>query len=400
MTYNQILVSKELGGAAFVGLRIADALRRRSQRSRIWIPGEGPAGREARRLGLDVQCYDTAIIAGTQTRTQAALGNLGFLRDLRIGGRGIIHVHAPHAYRLLLPSLMFSGMPRVVHVHLESESEGLRWAFRRPPHLIITCARYLVEPVRRALPRSFQERQWIEAVPNAVDSQRFSPGDKRDAKRRVGAPVATPLALMLANLAPHKGQETAIKAVAILREAGTPLHCWLAGAERGESTSYTARLKTLIAELGVEDQVQLLGQRDDTDLLLRAADFFLLPSTREGLPLSILEAQATKVPVLAAPTAGVPEVVTDGETGFLIEADDGPGYAHRIRSLLENPMLYHRVAERAHEQTISELSWESHCGRLLDLYRELLERGRHRTHRGRIRNLRRSAALHLSGDHR
>ena len=77
--------------------------------------------------------------------------------------------------------------------------------------------------------------------------------------------------------------------------------------------------------------VRLLGQRDDANVLLRAADFFLLPSTNEGLPLSILEAQATKVPVLAAPTAGIPEIVRDAETGFLIPATDAPGYAHRIR---------------------------------------------------------------------
>ena len=57
---------------------------------------------------------------------------------------------------------------------------------------------------------------------------------------------------------------------------------------------------------------------------------------REGLPLSVLEVQATKVPVLAAPTAGIPEVITDGETGFLISADDAIGYANGIEKLLNH----------------------------------------------------------------
>jgi glycosyltransferase involved in cell wall biosynthesis len=289
---------------------------------------------------------------------------------------------------------MLSGMRRVAHVQIDDGCDVLRWAFRRPPHLIITCAQYLVDPVRRALPRSLQGRQWIEAVPNAVDTRRFSPGDKRDAKERLGAPPATPLVLMLANLAPHKGQETAIRAVAMLKQAGIPLECWLAGVERGGSSTYTAQLNKLIADLGVLDRVQLLGQRNDTDVLLKAADFFMLPSTREGLPLSILEAQATKVPVLAAPTAGVPEVVAEGETGFLIAADDASGYASTIRSLLENPTLYRRVTEQAHKQTISKLSWESHCRRILELYRELLERGSKSRQWGRIRKLRKSVALH------
>jgi glycosyltransferase involved in cell wall biosynthesis len=392
MIYHQVLVSKELGGAGLFALRIADGLRRRSRPAPVWVPGEGAAAREARRLGLDVRGYDAGLISGTQPRWRAAIDNLGLARGLRLGGPGLVHVHSPSAYRLLLPGMLLTGLRRVAHVQIDEAPEGLRWAFRRPPELIITCARYLVEAVRRALPRSVRDRQWIEAVPNAVDARRFRPGDKREARHQVGAPAETPLALMLANLAPHKGQETAIRAVAILKEAGVLLHCWLAGVERGGETTYTAHLSALIAELGVGDRVRLLGQRDDPDRLLRAADVFLLPSTREGLPLSILEAQATKVPVLAAPTAGIPEVVADDETGFLIAAGDAPGYARRIRSLLESPGLSHRVAERAHAQAAGELSWEAHCGRILELYQALLDRGRHRPHRGWLRGLRRGAA--------
>ena len=287
---------------------------------------------------------------------------------------------------------MLAGLGRVAHVHLDAGPELFRWAFRRPPHLIITCARYMVEQVRRALHGRFQERQWIESVPNSVDTRRFAPGDKREAKHRIGSPAEAPLALMLANLAPHKGQETAIRAVAILRDAGIPLHCWLAGIERGGATAYSDRLGALIAELGVGDRVRLLGQRDDAELLLRAADFFLLPSTREGLPLSILEAQATEVPVLAAPTAGIPEVVADSETGFLIAADDAPGYARRIKSLLEDPALARRVSAQAHARTIAEFTWEAHSERIIGLYQELLARGRQGLRHNLSGNRRRSAA--------
>src|SRR5262249_39146420 len=87
-----------------------------------------------------------------------------------------------------------------------------------------------------------------------------------------------------------------------------------------ENRDYTTRLQDLCNELGVADRIRFLGHREDVPDLLRAADIFFLPSTSEGLPLSVLEAQATKVPVLAAATAGIPEVITDGETAFLIPA--------------------------------------------------------------------------------
>src|SRR5262249_48318367 len=153
------------------------------------------------------------------------------------------------------------------------------------------------------------------AVPNTVDTARFFPGDRQEAKAKVGAPPL-PLVLMLANLAPHKGQETAVRAVAELKRRGIDVACWLAGEERGGGDAFTVRLRGLIAELGLADRVRLLGFRGDAPELLRAADFFLLPSTHEGLPLTVLEAQASKVPVLASATAGIPEAVQDGETGF------------------------------------------------------------------------------------
>ena len=102
------------------------------------------------------------------------------------------------------------------------------------------------------------------------------------------------------------------------------------------------------------DRVQFLDYRSDTADLLRAADVFLLPSTHEGLPLSVLESQARKVPVLAAPTGGIPEVVIDGETGFLHSATDVIDYENRIEALLRHSDLYDRVTERAYTNILKE----------------------------------------------
>jgi len=193
---------------------------------------------------------------------------------------------------------------------------------------------------------------------------------------------------MLANLAPHKGQETAVRAVAILKSRGRHVSLWLAGIERQGNTSFTRRLEQLIQELGVADRVRLLGQRGDAPELLRAADIFLLPSTQEGLPLSVLEAQATRVPVLAAPTAGVPEVVQDGRTGFLLKASDSEGYANRIELLQDNRSLAYHLQDVAHEQVKAHHTWKAYSDKIWSLYQEVtarsgseLEPARHRSQR-------------------
>ncbi len=225
------------------------------------MPGEGESAREVRRLGFQVNCLSASLLSSSQGRLHAASSNVALALNLRRGGSGLIHVHSPYAYRLLSPGISFSGLRSVAHVQLHDSPETLGWAFSRPPDLIVTCARYMAELVRNALPPSLQEGQWIAPVPNAVDTRRFAPGDQQVARNRVGAPAAVPLALMLANLSPHKGQETAIQAVAILKQLGIPLHCWMAGNERRGGTTYTKRLTKLIAELGVGDRVRLLGRR-------------------------------------------------------------------------------------------------------------------------------------------
>ncbi|MCI0641899.1 MAG: glycosyltransferase family 4 protein [Gemmataceae bacterium] len=368
--FHQILGSRELGGAGLVALHTAAFLRDESQTSPVWVPGDGPALRTAKDLDLQPETYDLKHVFGTR-RIRAAWESWRFGRRLRRRGAGLVHTHSLSHYGALHLGLKWSGLKRIVHVHLEEPEAYLRWALKRPPELIITCAQFLVEHARRCLPERFRERQRIVALPNAVNTQRFYPGDRQAAKQRLGAPLDQPLALMLANLAPHKGQETTVRAVALLKQRGVRVQCWLAGTER-EEHGFTQRLQALIGELGVADRVRLLGYRDDAPELLRAADFFLLPSTCEGLPLTVVEAQASKVPVLAAPTAGIPEVVQDGETGILIRAEDAEGYARRLEDLINHPESSRRIAERAFERTTRKHNWRNYCERLWELYQGLL----------------------------
>src|SRR5206468_1253078 len=78
-------------------------------------------------------------------------------------------------------------------------------------------------------------------------------------------------------------------------------------------------------------------------------------------------AQATKVPVLAEPTAGVTEVVEDGKTGFLIPTYDAPGYAGSIETLLRNPDLRRRVTEDAFAAVVRRHTLSAYCGAVQDL---------------------------------
>ncbi len=98
---------------------------------------------------------------------------------------------------------------------------------------------------------------------------------------------------------------------------GFDIELWIAG--EGDAQE---ELQVLIGHLGLSDRVRLLGFCSDTVGLYHAMDLFVLSSLREGLPNVVLEALAMEVPVVSTRVAGVPKMITDGETGVLCRVGD------------------------------------------------------------------------------
>ena len=280
-----------------------------------------------------------------------------------------MHVHSAITYGALSRSLGSSFERKIVsHVQIDGPEERFVWCYKRPPDLIVACAEYLQRKVKDITGGSTR----IEAVCNSVDTNRFRDCDRDAARQRLGMPTEKPVLLMLANLAPHKGQETAIRCTAWLAEQGVAVECWLAGTQR-DGTDYENHLRTLTSELGLESCVRFLGQRSDPEVLLQACDFVLLPSSQEGLPFTIVEAQASRRIVLAAPTAGVPEVIEHEETGFLLATDDVSGYGTTIKKLLANQTQYKHIVDQAFQQIQDCYTWDAYVSRMTELYDSLCE---------------------------
>lgn len=285
----------------------------------------------------------------------------------------MLHIHSPYVFAALRPLRAVSCLRTILHLHLDYTEESLRWPLKLSPDLVIVCAKFMEERVERALAAIGSRRTKIMVAVNAVDTERYAPGDRLLAKRQLGVDPERPVLLMTANLAPHKGQETAIRAVSMLVERGFKPLLLLVGEEREAGDDYAKRLHALVENLNLSAFVEFLGFRTDVPRLLHAADCLLLPSSREGLPLAVLEAQASKVVVLAAPTAGIPEVVEDGRTGYLIAAADPAGYADALASLIRNPELGGAVAEAAYRRVVASLSLNRYCESIHAQHASLLQ---------------------------
>ncbi len=123
-------------------------------------------------------------------------------------------------------------------------------------------------------------------------------------------------------------------------------------------------------ELGNSDRVRFLGTVAGVEEILAHADLFLLPSEMESFGLSALEAMACEVPVIASNTGGIPEVVIDGETGFLHPVGDTASMAASAIELLQDHDRHRTFGQAARQRAIDEFSIDDIVGR----YRALYER--------------------------
>ena len=123
-----------------------------------------------------------------------------------------------------------------------------------------------------------------------------------------------------------------------------------------------------VLERAAPPNVEFLGHRDDVPDLLASFQVFAFPSRFEGLCISVIEAQAAGVPVVATPVGGIRETVVDGETGFLVPVDDAKALADQVAWCLEHADEARRVAEEARRRVRERYSIETMVERTLALY--------------------------------
>jgi glycosyltransferase involved in cell wall biosynthesis len=134
-----------------------------------------------------------------------------------------------------------------------------------------------------------------------------------------------------------------------------------------------AEIQQAAADLGLSGQVHFLGSRVDVPDLLQAMDTFVLPSYSEGLSLSLLEAMAAGLPVIATAVGGNPELVMDGVTGLLIPAKDAEALAAALERVLADPAWAKEMGEKARRQVAENYSVERLGREINGIYEELVE---------------------------
>lgn len=210
----------------------------------------------------------------------------------------------------------------------------------------------------------------VRVIENGTDVSHFEPGDDRPAaRRRLGLDPDRRVVLHVARFHPVKGQQVLLHAFGDVAAARPDVDLLLAGDGplRGE-------LEALSGGLGLSARVHFLGVRHDVPELLRAADVFVLTSRSEAAPLTLLEAMAARVPVVATAVGGIPEMVRHGREGLLVPRDDAAATARALLQHLDDPAAAAALAEAGAARVHERYQLERCVDRYAALYRRLAGR--------------------------
>ena len=347
-------------------------------------------GRVAREAGWHVDVLTTDPVV-QQTLRQHGLGlvNLdvihreirplwdlqGLLRlygYLRRESYQIVHTHTSKGGFVGRLAARLAGVPVIVHT-----AHGFAFHEATPAAIRFTCSRLERLASRwcdRIVTVSEFHHDWaiqlgicdpcrIVAIPNGIAEVNRNTDIPRDELRRqLGAQCEDLLILSVARLAADKGLDYLIEAAAMLPETGRRI--WIAIAGDGPAREHLA---ALTRKLHVTDRVSFLGFRKDVGDLLAASDLVIVPSLREGLSISLLEAMAAGKPIIASSIGSQREVAAHGETVWLVPPADAHSLAEAVLQLASDQALMIRLGTNA--RAIYERHYTEE--RMLHSYRKL-----------------------------
>jgi len=358
--------SLSVGGAEDMLLNLVRHLPSRFEPMVCCINNAGPIGEEVRRTGRPISVLE--LTPGWRRPWHFA-GLRRYLRDVK---PAIVHTF------LLTASLYGRLAAMLERVPIVIGTEVNIYERKRPHHvlaerLLMTGTDRVIVSARSV--RDFYVRQLnadpskVDVIYNAVDWKILEPGEAAGVRERVRAELgldgSVKVAGVSARLTEQKGHRFLFEALASPALADVRLVIMGDGPLRDE-------LQALAQRLGIASRVIFLGVRRDVGDLLAALDVFVMPSLWEGLPLALILAMGAGLPVVATAVAGVPELVTDAETGWLVPPADPAALARALAAVLADREHAKSVGAAAKQWVRPRFGVDEYVAAVAALYDRLL----------------------------
>lgn len=324
--------------------------------------------------------YDAALAAGIEA-VKIPIANKYVLLHLPRAARqlqqlkiDLIHSHGykPSVYGFIIRLLTGMRVLSTCHLWFEPSKAPLKarvmirlekFFYRWYPKIVGVS-----EPILAVLRNSGLDNRRLALIRNGVDIP--STPDTEELQQLRTSLEISPTDYCIINsarLTRQKDQACLISAARLLREKNIPVKVLIVGQGPLE-----AELKQQIQDLGLDNQVRLLGFRQDIPSLLAMADVFALPSIDEGMPMSLLEAAAAAKPIISTLVGDIGKLIRNEDTGLTIPVGSPEALAEALLELHSNPALANRLAMNAHKAMMENYSSYAMCQQYILIYRELL----------------------------
>ena len=298
-------------------------------------------------------------VALGRSRRQAFACLIDLVRKLREASPDVVVVRGYNAEVLGRVAAVLAGVPRViVWVHNCGDLQP-RGVLRRICDVALDPVTDAYFGVARAqVPYLVRELRYpprkVRIIHNGVDPSLFTGAVDGDLKAQLGLHEHELVVGILAALRPEKDHETFLRAASLVSERNPRARFMIVG-----DGPRRAALEALAEELGIRDRVMFTGARNDVAAVLAVMDVFVLSSfTIECFPMALLEAMASSRPAVCTAVGGVPELLHDGVTGYLVPPRDPTALAERLSSLLESGQQRRQFGAAARARVEAEFTLE------------------------------------------
>lgn len=350
-------------GAAIQAWELSRGLAARGHRVVVVTRPSEPWARRCREAGIPH--HELPLRKGLDLGSILALRRIVTAHDIQLA-----HAHKGLARTHLLAAGLLGRRPRLV-LNRGVSFPLTRWnrlgyASRRVDAVVAVC-----ESIRRGLVAAGVPAEKVTVIYSATDTDRFHPGvDGRDMRRALGLGRET-FVVTQVGVRSWRGWRDVLEALRRLPDRLRHVRALLVGAGVGQAATVMAEAQAR----GVADRVVVLPPREDVPEILGASDVVVDASWAGlGITGSIREAMACARPVIATDLEGMPELITDGETGFLVPPRAPEALADRIVRLHDDPTLARAMGEAAHQRVAARFSLPAKLDAVERLYRRLIAR--------------------------
>jgi len=316
-----------------------------------------------------------ALEAGVEVFPIAMRGEVDLPASLRIRklitrhGYDIVHSHTSHAHTLAFFASLGCGTCRLVTRRVDFSIfrnrflpiNGIKYRFMADYYIAIS------HQIKRVMVKDGIAADRIFVVHSGIDPQRFARAAGDHLTEEFNLRPDERVVINVAHLAGHKGQKYLVGAIPHVLAAIPNVRFFIIG--KGELMS---ELQALSVSLGIGHALTFTGFRNNVGAFYKIADLFVMSSVQEGLGTAILDALALGIPVVAANSGGIPEIIRDGQTGRLVEAANPQALAKGIIEMLTNVEQAGAMARRGQADVKAKFSIDAMVESNLAVYNRLL----------------------------